>query len=173
MGRKPSFKISEPNSEAARRGAPGLRTCPLNARCWRRPARKMHVPIWPDSAGRAGGRGDAVVRFSGGGAGVSPRGLLRNVHAEPNFITLSYISQNLAPQRPGTPLLCSPIVHMRGLRGPCAATSIQPACAVRGHLSAKLWKTLAFRLRCRQTTAILWLSAKQFCITMYNNGTLG
>ena len=101
MGRKPSFKISEPNSEAARRGAPGLRTCPPNARCWRRPARKMHVPIWPDSAGRAGGRGDAVVRFSGGpAAGVSPRGLLTNVHAEPNFITLSYIR---AKPRAATP----------------------------------------------------------------------
>ncbi len=129
---------------------PGLRTCPPNARCWRRPARKMHVPIWPDSAGR------------GGGAGVSPRGLLTNVHAEPNFITLSYISQNLAPQRPGTRHICSPIVHMRGLCGPCAAPSIQPACAVRGHLSAKLWKTLAFRLRSRRATAILRLSTKQF-----------
>lgn len=51
-------------------------------------------------AGRAGRRGDAVVRFSGGpAAGVSQRGLLTNVHAEPNFITLSYIRTRKTSRR--------------------------------------------------------------------------
>ena len=119
---RPSF-ISKPNSEAARCGAPGLRTCSPNARCWRRPARKMHVPIWPDSAGgRTGRRGDAVVRFPGGpAAGVSPRGLLTNVHAEPNFITLSYIrtrktSRRNPRARPFLFLYCSHARLARTLR---------------------------------------------------------
>ncbi len=46
------------------------RVCSPNARCWRRPvrkaasiARKVHLPIWRDSARHAGRRGNAEVRF--------------------------------------------------------------------------------------------------------------
>ena len=42
---------------------------------------------------------------------------------------------------------CSRIVHMGGLCEPCVAAPTQLACTVCGHLSAKLWKSVAFWLR--------------------------
>ena len=73
----------------------------------------------------AGGRGNAGVRFPGGGAGVSPRGLPANVHAWSKFMTLSYIRTRKTSCR----------------NAPARATFVLPSC------SWKLVWTLSRRSR--------------------------
>ena len=114
--------------------------------CFCRPPTSGNKPIGMGRRNSVGKRrgGNAGARSFGGGAGVSPRGLLTDVHALPNFITLSYSRTRKTLRRARYAPLCSCSANTRSLRGPGHARPARFVGTLHPQLALKLWIILCF-----------------------------